>query len=64
LYLCHVQNEYSVTAKIRLFPVLKDSIDFVHLLANSGADAVAIHARQVHERAKDKAHWDQLAQVR
>ncbi|KAK4524066.1 hypothetical protein GAYE_SCF01G1965 [Galdieria yellowstonensis] len=59
----NLPNEYSVTAKIRLFPVLKDSIDFVHLLANSGADAVAIHARQVHERAKDKAHWDQLAQI-
>ncbi|GJQ10264.1 hypothetical protein GpartN1_g2055.t1 [Galdieria partita] len=59
----NLPSEYSVTAKIRLFPVLQDSIDFVHMLANSGADAVAIHARQVHERAKDKANWNQLAQI-
>ncbi|EME31439.1 tRNA-dihydrouridine synthase 2 isoform 2 [Galdieria sulphuraria] len=59
----NLPNEYSVTAKIRLFPVLQDTIDFVHMLANSGVDAVAIHARQVHERAKDKANWSQLAQI-
>eukprot|EP00871_Galdieria_phlegrea_P001997 jgi/Galph1/2799/GphlegSOOS_G1486.1 len=59
----NIPNEYSVTAKIRLLSSIESTIDFVQLLERSGADAVAIHARQVDERPRDAAHWEALAQV-
>eukprot|EP00936_MAST-01D_sp_MAST-1D-sp1_P001290 g1290.t1 len=51
-----------VTCKVRLLENDKDmlrSIDLLRSLEGAGAMAIAVHARQVHERF-EPAHWDRL----
>lgn len=52
-----------VTIKIRLLEKDSDTVEIIRRAEHVGARAVAIHARFVHERPRDRAHWDRLAQV-
>jgi tRNA-dihydrouridine synthase len=38
-------------------------LDIAKSLEQAGADAIGVHARQVHERPVDSAHWEALAPV-
>ncbi|EPR61321.1 dihydrouridine synthase (dus) protein [Toxoplasma gondii ME49] len=47
-----------VTCKIRLLDTIHKTIDFARLCENCGIEAIAIHARETHERPSHRAHWD------
>ncbi|KEP63344.1 UNVERIFIED_CONTAM: dihydrouridine synthase (dus) protein [Hammondia hammondi] len=47
-----------VTCKIRLLDTIHKTIDFARLCESCGIEAIAIHARETHERPSHRAHWD------
>ncbi|PFH36115.1 dihydrouridine synthase (dus) protein [Besnoitia besnoiti] len=53
-----------VTCKIRLLDTIQQTIDFARLCENCGIEAIALHAREVHERPSHRAHWDLFPVVR
>jgi tRNA-dihydrouridine synthase 2 len=55
--------ENPVTVKIRLLEKDADTVEIIRRAERAGVKAVAIHARFVHERPRDRAHWDRLATV-
>lgn len=55
--------ENPVTVKIRLLEKDADTVEIIRRAEHAGVKAVAIHARFVHERPRDRAHWDRLATV-
>uniref|UniRef100_K3W5R3 tRNA-dihydrouridine synthase n=1 Tax=Globisporangium ultimum (strain ATCC 200006 / CBS 805.95 / DAOM BR144) TaxID=431595 RepID=K3W5R3_GLOUD len=52
-----------VSCKIRLLHDTQATLDIAKSLEQAGADAIGVHARQVHERPVDSAHWEALAPV-
>lgn len=55
--------ENPVTVKIRLLEKDSDTVEIIRRAERAGVKAVAIHARFVHERPRDRAHWDRLSTV-
>jgi len=52
-----------ITAKVRMLGSTQTTVDFLRLLQQAGAAAVAVHARCVSERPKDPARWADLREV-
>eukprot|EP00026_Physarum_polycephalum_P011045 Phypoly_transcript_11238.p1 GENE.Phypoly_transcript_11238~~Phypoly_transcript_11238.p1 ORF type:complete len:359 (+),score=68.29 Phypoly_transcript_11238:102-1178(+) len=52
-----------ITLKIRLLEKDSDTVEIIRRAEHVGARAVGIHARFVHERPRDRAHWDRLTEV-
>jgi len=55
--------ENPVTVKIRLLEKDSDTVEIIRRAEHAGVKAVAIHARFVHEKPRDRAHWDRLSSV-
>lgn len=55
--------QLAVTCKIRLLESTEATVALMHRLAATGVRAIAVHARQKHERPVDRAHWDSLRAV-
>ncbi|PHJ25450.1 dihydrouridine synthase protein [Cystoisospora suis] len=53
-----------VTCKIRLLDTIPQTIDFARMCESCGIDALALHARETHERPNHRAHWDAFPIVR
>ncbi|CAH1439683.1 unnamed protein product [Lactuca virosa] len=53
-----------VSCKIRLFPSLHDTINYVKLLEDSGCSLIAVHGRTRDERTKERANWDAIKSVK
>jgi tRNA-dihydrouridine synthase len=52
-----------VTCKIRLLSDMKTTCDFVGALVKAGANAIAIHGREVGDQSQERAKWDRLCDV-
>lgn len=52
-----------VTCKIRLLHDTKSTCHFVEALVKAGANAIAIHGREVGDQAQECARWDRLCDV-
>lgn len=52
-----------VTCKIRLLSDTKKTCDFVEALVKAGANAIAIHGREVGDQSQQRAKWDRLCDV-
>jgi tRNA-dihydrouridine synthase 2 len=55
--------QLAVTCKIRLLDSTEATVELMRRLAATGVRAIAVHARQRHERPADRAHWDALRAV-
>eukprot|EP00568_Trieres_chinensis_P017875 CAMPEP_0183324024 /NCGR_PEP_ID=MMETSP0160_2-20130417/75928_1 /TAXON_ID=2839 ORGANISM="Odontella Sinensis, Strain Grunow 1884" /NCGR_SAMPLE_ID=MMETSP0160_2 /ASSEMBLY_ACC=CAM_ASM_000250 /LENGTH=503 /DNA_ID=CAMNT_0025491517 /DNA_START=26 /DNA_END=1537 /DNA_ORIENTATION=- len=55
--------EVPVSAKIRLLKDDASTVDFVRSLVQAGANAIAIHAREVGDAPTTPAKWDRLENV-
>lgn len=53
----------SVTCKIRLLPTVEETQDLLRRIEQTGVNAVAIHARYIPQRPRDKAHLHLLSQL-
>eukprot|EP00949_MAST-11_sp_MAST-11-sp1_P004783 g4783.t1 len=49
-----------VSAKIRLLPTDAKTVELCRRLEHAGCAAISVHAREKHERPRDKAHWDRF----
>lgn len=56
-------SEVAITAKIRLFPEVKQTLEFMNILVGAGVKAIAVHSRQVPERPRDPARWLEIKQI-
>ncbi|DBA05207.1 TPA: hypothetical protein N0F65_005057 [Lagenidium giganteum] len=52
-----------VSCKIRILDNTAATIDLAKCLEQAGAMAIGVHARQVHERPEDDAHWEALTPI-
>jgi len=52
-----------ITCKIRLKSEISKTIDLMKIAESTGIRAIAVHARYVADRPKDKAHWDLLKEI-
>lgn len=52
-----------VTCKIRIFPELQDTIQFVKRMEACGIKAIGIHGREREDRSTFSADWDHIASV-
>ena len=52
-----------MSAKIRLLKDNRSTVDFVRSLVQAGANAIAIHAREVGDESTQPAKWDRLEEV-
>ena len=52
-----------LSCKIRLLETTQQTVDFVEKMIDAGADAVAIHARRVNQKAIHAADWSSLEEV-
>lgn len=53
-----------VSCKIRLFPVLQDTINYTRLLEDSGCSLIAVHGRTREERTWERANWDAIKSIK
>ncbi|KAL4568747.1 hypothetical protein LXL04_024362 [Taraxacum kok-saghyz] len=53
-----------VSCKIRLFPSLDDTLNYVKLLEDSGCSLIAVHGRTRDERTKQRANWDAIKSIK
>ncbi|KVI02705.1 tRNA-dihydrouridine(16/17) synthase [NAD(P)(+)]-like [Cynara cardunculus var. scolymus] len=53
-----------VSCKIRLFPVLQDTINYVKLLEDAGCSLIAVHGRTRTERTSERANWDAIKSIK
>lgn len=52
-----------ITAKVRMLDSIPASVGLLRLIQQTGAAAVAVHARRIPERPKDPARWTELKEV-
>jgi tRNA-dihydrouridine synthase 2 len=52
-----------ITCKIRLLEKAQDTIDLVKMIESCGVSAIAVHARYVPQRPRQKAHLDLLPNI-
>jgi tRNA-dihydrouridine synthase 2 len=52
-----------ITCKIRILEKIEDTIDLVKRIEATGVQSIAVHCRTVHERPKDKGHWDVFRRI-
>jgi tRNA-dihydrouridine synthase 2 len=57
------KKKVPVSCKIRLLPTTKKTVEFIDAMINAGANAIAIHARQVGQDSVDEADWKSLEEV-
>ena len=55
--------QLAVTCKIRLLETTDATVALMKRLEATGVRAIAVHAREKHERPVDRAHWDALRAV-
>jgi len=53
----------SITGKIRLLETVSATLDLIKTIESTGVSAIAIHARYVPDRPRDKARWEILKEV-
>ncbi|KAJ0843762.1 putative tRNA-dihydrouridine(16/17) synthase (NAD(P)(+)) [Helianthus annuus] len=53
-----------VSCKIRIFPVLQDTINYAKLLEDSGCSLIAVHGRTRDGRTRERANWDAIKSVK
>ncbi|KAJ5077009.1 tRNA-dihydrouridine(20) synthase [NADP(+)] [Anaeramoeba ignava] len=52
-----------ITCKIRILNTDKETVELVQMIEKAGANALTVHGRMVHERPREKAHWDRIKTV-
>lgn len=55
--------ECALSCKIRLFPSVARTRDFMQLCERSGVSAVAVHLRTAEDTKKEPAQWSQIAEL-
>nr|GEW05930.1 tRNA-dihydrouridine(16/17) synthase [NAD(P)(+)]-like [Tanacetum cinerariifolium] len=53
-----------VSCKIRTFPQLKDTLNYVKLLEDAGCSLIAVHGRTRDERTRERANWGAIKSVK
>lgn len=53
-----------VSCKIRTFPQLKDTLNYVKLLEDAGCSLIAVHGRTRDERTHERANWEAIKSVK
>ncbi|PRP80527.1 hypothetical protein PROFUN_11840 [Planoprotostelium fungivorum] len=53
----------SITCKIRLLDTVSSTLDLMKMIESTGVSAIAVHARHVVDRPRDRANWEKLSEV-